>query len=67
MLVLSRKRNEVVWIGDDIWITVVSVEAGKVRLGFNAPDEVKIRRGELKEKQAATEIWQRLREKRGEA
>jgi carbon storage regulator len=49
MLVLSRKVSEVILIGKDqeIAITIVSVERGKVRLGITAPRDVPIYRQEL--------------------
>jgi carbon storage regulator len=47
MLVLTRKVGDKIWIGDDICLTVVQVERGKVRLGIDAPRSVVIRRAEL--------------------
>jgi carbon storage regulator len=49
MLVLSRKRNEKIKIGDNITITVgeFSLDGRKVRLLIDAPPEVKIWREEL--------------------
>lgn len=47
MLVLSRKANERLIIGDNIIVTVVRVSGGQVRLGIEAPAEVSIRREEL--------------------
>lgn len=49
MLVLSRKRDEVIVIGDDIRITVVDIRGDKVRLGIYAPRTVRVRREELLE------------------
>ncbi|MBY0589056.1 carbon storage regulator [bacterium] len=49
MLVLSRKLNERIYIGDNITLTVTRVGAGHVRLGIDAPDDVLIRRSELLE------------------
>ena len=49
MLVITRKVNESLVIGGDIEISVVSVEDGKIRLGVNAPREVKIYRKEIYE------------------
>jgi carbon storage regulator len=48
MLVLSRKPNQGVCIGDHIHITVLSIERGRVKLGIEAPDEVRIDRDELR-------------------
>ena len=47
MLVLSRKKSEVIRIGDDIVITVVEVRGDKVKLGIDAPREVSVDRLEL--------------------
>ncbi len=48
MLVLSRKRGEKICIGDDI--VVVIIRAGRnVRLGIEAPPEVPIHRGEIRQ------------------
>lgn len=47
MLVLSRKLNESIQIGDNIVITVVQNRAGKVRLGVKAPRDVNVVRSEL--------------------
>lgn len=47
MLVLSRRPNERIMIGDDIEVTVLSVEGGVVRLGISAPDSLRIVRREI--------------------
>jgi carbon storage regulator len=47
MLVLSRKLNEQIMIGDNICITVVAIRGNQVRLGFEAPRDVSIQRQEL--------------------
>lgn len=44
MLVVSRKANESVVIGDDIRIVVVGLEPDHVKLGIEAPSDVPIRR-----------------------
>ena len=49
MLVLSRKKNESIVIGDNIVITVVEVRGDKVRLGIEAPKEVTVHRREVYE------------------
>lgn len=47
MLVLTRKVGEKIIIDDDIEVTVVSVKSGQVRVGINAPKEIKVQREEL--------------------
>jgi carbon storage regulator CsrA len=47
MLVLSRKQNDEILIGDGVCIKVVGVSGNRVRLGISAPADVVIRRGEL--------------------
>ena len=49
MLVLSRKRNEQIVIGDNIVITVVDIRGDKVRLGIEAPRDVPVHRKEVYE------------------
>jgi carbon storage regulator len=47
MLVLSRKLGEKIVIGENICITVVDIDRGKIRLGIEAPRDVPIFRQEL--------------------
>jgi carbon storage regulator CsrA len=47
MLVLSRKSNESIVIGDNIRITIASVRGRYVRVGIEAPPAVKILREEI--------------------
>jgi carbon storage regulator len=49
MLVLSRKLNQSIVIGDDIHIVVVSVDRDTVKLGIQAPREVPVHRAEVYE------------------
>lgn len=49
MLVLSRKKDGAIKIGDDITLYVVEIRGDKVRLGFEAPNEVPIHRQEVYE------------------
>ena len=49
ILVLSRKVNEQIHLGDDITVTVVDIRGDKVRLGITAPRDVSIHRGEIHE------------------
>lgn len=47
MLVLSRKIDEVIMIGEDIAIIVVEVRGNKVRLGIDAPKGIPVHRKEV--------------------
>jgi carbon storage regulator len=47
MLVLSRKRGETIHIGDRITITVVRTHGNRITIGIDAPEELRILRGEL--------------------
>jgi len=47
MLILSRKANESIRIGNDIVVTVVELGRGRVRLGIEAPREVPVHREEI--------------------
>jgi len=47
MLVLTRKSNQSIMIGDDIEITVLSVMGEKVRIGIQAPREIPVFRQEV--------------------
>lgn len=49
MLILSRKQEESVVIGNDIILKVVSIDKGSVKLGFEAPPKTLILRAELTE------------------
>lgn len=47
MLVLTRRRGENIRIGDAIKIAVLEIHSGQVKLGIEAPPEVKIHREEI--------------------
>ncbi|HPH96565.1 MAG TPA: carbon storage regulator CsrA [Anaerolineaceae bacterium] len=47
MLVLSRKLDESLVIGDDIVITVLSIDRDKIKLGIKAPREIPVMRQEI--------------------
>jgi carbon storage regulator len=47
MLVLTRKRNEIITIGDDIQVQVIDIRGDKVRIGIIAPKEVSVHRMEV--------------------
>lgn len=48
MLVVTRKTDESITIADNIEITILEITKDKVKIGINAPKEVKIFRSELK-------------------
>lgn len=48
MLILQRKEGESLLIGEEVEVTVLAVEAGRVRLAIQAPREVPILRSELR-------------------
>ena len=49
MLIITRKKGESLIIGEDIEITVVKLEDGSVKLGIEAPKNIKIFRKEIYE------------------
>ena len=57
MLVLTRKTNQEIIIGENVKITVLKVKGNTVRLGIEAPREVRVVRGELpKHEEPKTEM-----------
>jgi carbon storage regulator len=65
MLILSRKEAEKVYLGNDIVLTIIRVAGDKVRIGIEAPNNVRVLRNELqkldeqKEVQASLQITRR--------
>ncbi len=49
MLVLARKTDESIQLGDDIILKVISIDKGVVKIGIDAPKDVNIIRSELLE------------------
>lgn len=47
MLILTRKMNETLVIGDDIKITVLNINGNQVRIGIEAPKDVTVHRQEI--------------------
>ena len=47
MLVLTRKTNQSIMIGDDVEVTVLAVSRDKIRLGITAPRDVPVFRKEV--------------------
>jgi len=74
MLVLTRRRKESFWIGEDIKITILSTDGGKVRVGIDAPQELVVHREEVMQRiwreqadqaRIEAEVQRRLREAGG--
>ena len=57
MLVLTRKSNQSIMIGDDIEVTVLSIMGEKVRIGIQAPRDIPVFR---------KEVYLEIQEERGE-
>lgn len=49
MLILTRKKDQTIKIGDDIEITITAVEGEQVKVGISAPKHVEIHRKEVYE------------------
>ncbi|MBQ9875028.1 MAG: carbon storage regulator CsrA [Thermoguttaceae bacterium] len=49
MLVLSRYKDQSIYIGDDIVVTIVDVRGDRIRLGIEAPADVPVHRQEIYE------------------
>ena len=49
MLVLSRKAGETIWINEDIEIIITEVKGDQVKIGIQAPQNMTIIRGELRQ------------------
>lgn len=56
MLVLSRRLGEKVYIGNDIIVTVVDIDRGKIRLGITCPKDIPIYREEVLPRKPDTEV-----------
>lgn len=55
ILILTRRLNETICIGDGITVTVLGIKSGHVRLGVNAPREVFVHREEIYQRIKAEE------------
>ncbi len=51
MLVLTRKQNEKMYIGDDIVVRIVRINANSVRVGVEAPKYIPVSREEVRQRQ----------------
>ena len=54
MLVLSRKLNETILIGDNIRVTLLGIDGDKIKVGVDAPRDIKVFREELIEATKST-------------
>ena len=59
MLCVSRKHNEVIWIGKNIRIVIVDIDRGKVRVGIDCPRDIPIFREELLERPNVKKAFER--------
>ncbi len=50
MLILTRRVGEALMVGDDTKIVVLGVKGSQIRLGINAPKDIKVHREEIYEK-----------------
>jgi carbon storage regulator len=58
MLILTRRVNETLMIGNDVTVTVLGVKGNQVRIGVNAPKSVEVHR---------EEIYQRIQREKGQS
>jgi carbon storage regulator len=47
MLVLTRRNNEAIMLGDEVRITILEVDGDRVKIGIDAPQAMKVLRAEL--------------------
>jgi len=57
MLILTRKVNESLKVGDDVTVTVLGIKGGQIRIGISAPLDVAVHR---------QEVFERIQKERGE-
>ncbi|MEN8207107.1 MAG: carbon storage regulator CsrA [Pseudomonadota bacterium] len=50
MLILTRRMNETLMVGDDVKVTVLSINGNQVRIGVQAPRHIPVHRQEIYEK-----------------
>ena len=54
MLILTRRVNESLLIGDDVTVTILGVKGNQVRIGVDAPRDVSVQRDELSNRNEGT-------------
>ena len=58
MLILTRRPDEVIYIGDDIHVAIIDIRGNQVRVGVHAPKNIAVHR---------EEVYQRIMQQRGAA
>ena len=58
MLILTRRINESLRVGDDVTVTVVAVKGNQVGIGINAPKDVEVHREEIYDRVQAEKTQQ---------
>lgn len=53
MLILTRRIQETIVIGNDIKVTILGVQGGQVRIGVEAPKDVPVDREEIHDRKQA--------------
>jgi len=56
MLMLTRKKGEKIFIGDNIEVTVMEVKGKQIRLGIKAPIEIPVHREEVFKRKVALAV-----------
>jgi len=64
MLVLSRKKDEVIVIGDFVRVVIVEIRGDKVRLGIEAPMDIPVHRKEVYDAIQRDKLLEKLKEKK---
>jgi carbon storage regulator len=60
MLVLTRKQSQMIQIGENIVIKVIQTGRSSVKIGIDAPSDVRVLRGELSEELGAVKVGEGL-------
>jgi carbon storage regulator len=57
MLLLARRVGEIINIGDDVEVTVISITGNSVRLGITAPKTTRVDRAEIRQRKDLNADW----------